>query len=57
MNYLVKMEQVCNSYKEVEADSPEDALRNAKWEYLMHPDRFTWSKGEVYAKDVDLLDG
>jgi hypothetical protein len=56
MTYIVKMEQVWTSYKEVHGNDPMDALKEATKLYYMHPDRFTWKRGEVYAKDVDTVD-
>jgi hypothetical protein len=56
MKYIVKLEQVKNSFYEVDADSAMEAMRNAELDYKLHPSRFGWDLGRTYAKDVDPLD-
>ena len=56
MKFLVKMEQINVGYHTVEAENEVEAMKQADREYLMLPERFTLSKGKIYAKDVDRLD-
>jgi hypothetical protein len=57
MKYKVKLQQVLETFVEVDAESPCDALQVGKFIGFYQSDRLTWkNKGEIDAKDVEACE-
>jgi hypothetical protein len=54
--YRVKVEQILQADLLIDAENPEQALKQVEFHIKVGSAKPVWKEGEVYAKDVDTLE-